>query len=223
MPLITIAAVTIPDWQGNTSGVSLRIYTNENFIAQSGTIYPKSVLANPASLGTFFQSVVCTISGADLTIPEVQIDSTTDSPDRPDATYSAVFWDDDAEQPIQTFGICKKFSVAASPTSTTWAAVFTSGCTCSGSGGSGGSGGTGGSGSGSGFGPPLAIPAPNGGTTYTLPISPTTPAASFYFVNGSKMIYGSYYTISGSTLTIIGSQPPPPNSALGDTHELYAY
>jgi hypothetical protein len=80
-------------------------------------------------------------------------------------------------------------------------------------------------GGGAGFGVPqtLSPSSPNGGTTYTLGTTPTTPAASFYFVNGSKMIYGSYYTISGDTLTIIGSQPPPPNSALGDTHELYAY
>ena len=39
MPIISIASVTIPNWQGNTTGVSLRIYANAPFTAQSGTSY----------------------------------------------------------------------------------------------------------------------------------------------------------------------------------------
>jgi hypothetical protein len=39
---ITIASVTIPGWQGNSTGVQLRIYTNASFTAASGTLYPKS-------------------------------------------------------------------------------------------------------------------------------------------------------------------------------------
>lgn len=65
---------------------------------------------------------------------------------------------------------------------------------------------------------PLVISAPDGSTNYTLPITPTTPAASFYFVNGIKRVYGTYYTISGSTLTILNSTKP----TTGDTHEIYA-
>src|ERR1700761_6637248 len=103
MPLITITTVTIPGWQGNTTGVSLRIYVNGSFTSQSGTIYPQSVLTNPSSRGTFFQSFACTVTSGALTIPEVQLDSTVDSPDNPDATYSAVLWDGTSGMQIQSF------------------------------------------------------------------------------------------------------------------------
>ncbi len=124
MPLITIAATTIPGWQGNSSGVSLRIYVNEDFTAQSGTLYPKSVTANPSSLGTFFQSYSCSVAAGQLGIPQVQLDSTEDSPDNPDATYSAVLWDSASGKPIQTFGTQSQFAVPAGPVNTTWAAIF---------------------------------------------------------------------------------------------------
>jgi hypothetical protein len=70
------------------------------------------------------------------------------------------------------------------------------------------------------LGAPLIISAPNGGTTYTLPLTPVNPTRSFYFVNGLKRIYGSYYSITGNVLTILFS--PPPNTTNGDTHEIYA-
>ena len=65
---------------------------------------------------------------------------------------------------------------------------------------------------------PLVIAAPNGGTTYTLPITPANPTGSFYFVNGIKRIYGVYYSISGSTLAELAGTPPQ----TGDSHEIYA-
>ena len=68
--------------------------------------------------------------------------------------------------------------------------------------------------------PDSSLIAPNGGTTYSLGFSPLYPTASMYFVNGIKRIYGTYYTISGSTLTLL--TPDLPNSADGDTHEIYA-
>jgi hypothetical protein len=68
---------------------------------------------------------------------------------------------------------------------------------------------------------PLVIAAPNGGTTYTLPITVTHPAESRYYVNGLKRVYGVYYTISGNTLTILSGNPP--SGSDGDSHELSAY
>lgn len=124
MPSISIASVTIPGWQGNTSGVSLRVYATDPFTAESGTIYPESVLANPASLGTFFQSYACTVTSGELVIPAVTLDSTTDSPDNPNATYAAVLWDGASGLPIQQFGTFPEFGIPPSPTSTTWAAIF---------------------------------------------------------------------------------------------------
>ena len=126
MAVIVIASVTVPGWRGNQTGVSLRIYANADFTAQGGTFYPRGCQANPASLGTFFISVPCTFVAlsSGLTIPEISIDSTTDSPDNPSATFSAVFWDGASGKPIQPFGTLHAFSLAPTPTSTTWAAIF---------------------------------------------------------------------------------------------------
>lgn len=127
MPLITIASVTIPNWQGSASGVSLRIYANQSFTAQSGKIVPRSMLTNPPSLGTFFDSTACTVSAGSLEIPAITLESTVDSPDNPDVTYSAVLWDGSSGQPIQTFGTTGQFAVPAAPVDTTWADVFAAG------------------------------------------------------------------------------------------------
>lgn len=68
----------------------------------------------------------------------------------------------------------------------------------------------------------VALAAPNGGTSYTVgdgtPVTLANPADSFYFVNGRKMKYGVYYTISGTTLTLLIPAQAPQS---GDTHELY--
>lgn len=125
MATITIASVTIPGWQGNTSGVTLRIYANSSFTAVSGTLYPKSnVSVNPIP-GTFYQSYNCTVSGGSLIIPAVTLDSTVDSPDNPGATFSAVLYDSLSGKQIMPFGTFQQFSLNPSPTSTTWAAIFT--------------------------------------------------------------------------------------------------
>lgn len=124
MALITISSVTIPGWQGSSLGVVLRIYTNSDFTAETGTLYPRSVITNTASLGTFFQSYSCSVSGGSLTIPSVTLDSTTDSPDNPDATYSAVLWDTATGLQVQPFGTYTAFRLPPSPTSTSWAAIF---------------------------------------------------------------------------------------------------
>jgi hypothetical protein len=124
MPLITIAAVTIPNWQGAAANVSLRIYANDSFTAQSGAIVPQTVLTNAPSLGTFFKTVPCSIASGALTIPLLTLESTVDSPDNPDATYAAVFWDEASQQLIQPFGTESEFSLPVT-TPTTWSAIFT--------------------------------------------------------------------------------------------------
>ena len=124
MSQVTIASATIPNWQGNTLGVVLRIYNNASFSAQSGTIYPQSMLTNPAGLGTFFQAFTCTVSGGSLVIPAITLDSTTDSPDNPQATYTAVIYATSSGQPVQTFGTTPTFYLNPAPTSTTWQAIY---------------------------------------------------------------------------------------------------
>jgi hypothetical protein len=133
MASISISSVTISGWQGNVSGVQLLIYTNQSFTAASGNIYPQSIRCSPASLGTFYQSYACVVTPvgsspptlATITIPEVVLDSTVDSPDNPNATFSAVLWDSISGKQIQTFGTFSSFALNPSPTSTTWAAIFT--------------------------------------------------------------------------------------------------
>src|ERR1700721_902188 len=125
MASISIASVTINGWQGNVSGVELLIYTNQSFTAESGNIYPQSIRCSPASLGTFYQSYSCSVTpgggspptNSTLTIPVVTLDSTTDSPDNPDATFSAVLWDSTSGKQIQTFATFSSFSLAPLPIS----------------------------------------------------------------------------------------------------------
>lgn len=124
MANITIASVTVPNWQGNTSGVQLRIYTNASFTAASGTLYPQSNIYLSQTIGTFYQVYSCTVSSGSLVIPAVVIDSTTDSPDNPAATFSAVLFDAQSGKQIQSFGTFAAFSLNPTPTSTTWAAIF---------------------------------------------------------------------------------------------------
>ena len=124
MPQITIAALNVPNWQGNTSGISLRIYANAPFTAESGTVYGMGVQNNPGALGTFFQSIACTVSNGALQIPQFTLDSTADSHDNPTATYSAILWDGSSGQKIQSFGTFAAFALAANPNPTTWAQIF---------------------------------------------------------------------------------------------------
>jgi len=127
MASITIGNIAISGWQGNTNGVQLRIYTNGSFTATGGNLHPATVQDNPASLGTFFQTYTCTVSGSTLTVPTVTLDSTTDSPDNPSASYSAIFFDTSSGKQIQQFGTYSSFSISPSPTSTTWGNIFAAG------------------------------------------------------------------------------------------------
>jgi hypothetical protein len=123
MASIQIQSANISGWQGNSVGVQLRIYTNSSFTATSGNLYPQTV-PNPASLGSFYQVYSCTVSGSTLTLPAVNLDSTTDSIDNPSATFSAVLWDSVSGKQIQQFGTESTFALAPSPTTTSWGNVF---------------------------------------------------------------------------------------------------
>jgi hypothetical protein len=121
MAFITISSTNISGWQGNSSNVQLRIYTNAGFTSISGNSYPATVTTNPASLGTFYQTYNCTANGTVLTVPAVSLDSTTDSVNNPSATFSAVFFDLGSGKEIQAFG---EFVLYPTPTSTTWGNIF---------------------------------------------------------------------------------------------------
>lgn len=123
MASVTIASITIPNWQGNLSGVQLHIFAMKSFTASSGTFYPKGNPLAIAPVGGFFQSYNCTYSAGSLVIPAVTLDSTVDSTDAPDATYCAILFDSQSGRNIQPFG-AQPFALNTSPTSTTWAVIF---------------------------------------------------------------------------------------------------
>ena len=56
-----------------------------------------------------------------------------------------------------------------------------------------------------------------GNRVYTLPTPSGYPAASQYFINGFYKIYGTDYSISGSTLTVDTALP----LQVGDNHVIY--
>lgn len=127
MPAITVASVTIPNWQGNSSNVALHVYSIADFTAQDGTLVPKSIRAHVSNgLGTFLVSVACSVSGGALTIPSLTLESTTDSGDNPAAMYCAELWDNASNQAIQAFGTVTRFPITPTPSSTTWAQIFAS-------------------------------------------------------------------------------------------------
>lgn len=89
MSVITITTTTVPNWQRGGTTCTLRIAANVDFLTSDGT----PILSGHIDHGVFYQIVSCTISGTTVTIPEFDIDSTTDSSD-PNATYTAVFFDE---------------------------------------------------------------------------------------------------------------------------------
>lgn len=98
MALISLDTVTLPNWHATTTAgageVLLRIYLNRTFLTSDG------VQLQPGSPGggKIYQQVECTVSSADadgnhtLTIPDIDIDSTTDGQDTVNARYSAYFY-----------------------------------------------------------------------------------------------------------------------------------
>jgi hypothetical protein len=65
---------------------------------------------------------------------------------------------------------------------------------------------------------PITITAVTGQTTYTLPFAPANPEGSFFFRNGVKQTFGLTYSVSGDSLTILGSTLP----VTGDSLQLFA-
>jgi hypothetical protein len=67
---------------------------------------------------------------------------------------------------------------------------------------------------------PITITAVTGQTEYALPTASVNPGGSFFFRNGVKQTFGVDYSVSGSTLTILSTNPAPP--VTGDSLQLFA-
>jgi len=122
MALITIASVSIPNWD-LSNDVALRIYALQPFIAADGAIISAGLPSEDSTQsGNFFQSVACSLSGQTLTIASCTLESTTDSLDNPSALYGAYFYTNEGQR-IGAFAEFAAFVLPASPTSTTWKAI----------------------------------------------------------------------------------------------------
>jgi len=121
MALITISQLVLSNWQGNSSGIQLRLYATKTFTASSGTVYPRGFPLS-ASVGGFYRLVACNVNSGSLTIPSFTVDSTTDSLDAPDAQFMAILFDSLSGKEVQPLG--SPFALNPSPTSTTWAAIW---------------------------------------------------------------------------------------------------
>lgn len=134
MAQITITTTTINIWQGVGDSIALFVLVNAPFTSSDGGMYPATVerhlpyAGRPAS-GTCYFSVACEVGGggSTLTIPAITLPSTTDSPDNPATSYSALLWDTAAGAPLQQFGTFSRWTLQPSydgSTNITWADVF---------------------------------------------------------------------------------------------------
>lgn len=128
MPVISIAATTIQDWDTSYgSDVVLRIYPLASFLTSDTP--PVMIQGGPLnvqdaeSCQNWYSAAYPTLAGTVLTIPATALYSTTDSPDNPSATYAAALFSRWEGIFIDWFFEFSSFFVPASPTSTTWAAI----------------------------------------------------------------------------------------------------
>lgn len=122
MAQVTIASVSIPNWQ-LSSDVQLRIYALQSFQAADATLVAAGVPSeDSAQNDNFYQAVACTLTGTTLTIASCTLESTTDSLDNPSAQYGAFFFTTEGVK-LGAFGEFAAFALPAAPTSTTWGAI----------------------------------------------------------------------------------------------------
>jgi hypothetical protein len=93
MSTITISSFVVPNWQLGGASCTLRILSNQTFRTSEGE------QINVSTQDVFYQTVACTISGTDITVPQFTIDSTTDSSD-PNATYNALIYVSNAKKQL---------------------------------------------------------------------------------------------------------------------------
>lgn len=122
MASITIASASVPNWE-LSSDVQLRIYPLQSFIAADSTIEGAGTPSEDSTQNdNDYIAVNCTLSGTTLTIASCTLESTTDSLDNPGAQYGAYFFTNEGQR-LGVFAEFATFSLPASPTSTTWAAI----------------------------------------------------------------------------------------------------
>lgn len=94
--LLTIQPITLPDWRLTESDVELRFRPTKDFIPDD----IDSVISSKA-----FESYVCTYDEGTLTVPEVQLYTTTDSDLGDNVRYIAEFWDPVKRRRVSSFAV----------------------------------------------------------------------------------------------------------------------
>lgn len=115
MSAVIVEAVNSPTiyrWPGSTA--FLRIYCNSAFFNSTGAFIGQG---NAASVNSYYLQVLCTVVGNVLYIPSFQIDSTTDSPTNPAATYTAVLFTSNG---ARVGNFLANFGVPQIPANQTW-------------------------------------------------------------------------------------------------------
>lgn len=106
MSAIVVNSFTIPNYNGGGSTANIRIYADKSFLTSDGV----RIFKSKAGGSIWYKSVSCTVAGTVITVPQITIDSTTDS-DNPDATYTGVIFDSSG---IQRDYVFKHWSVPTS-------------------------------------------------------------------------------------------------------------
>jgi hypothetical protein len=110
---VTVAGFTLANWRYGGTSASIRITSSDTFSAQpSGTV----MQGTPRSNAGFYQSVPCTVASTSITCSSAALYTTTDST-VPNATYTAVFYDDKGSPRdtwLQSFAIPTSFGSTVS-------------------------------------------------------------------------------------------------------------
>lgn len=112
---VSIAGTTLFNYQGSETAAVLKVYATQNFFG--GLV---EYVGGPVGNAYFCKSVNCTIAGGQVTIPQVDLESTTDS-SSPQARYIALLY-----TPLGTLitGLLAGEEFAVPPeTPTTWSAL----------------------------------------------------------------------------------------------------
>lgn len=88
--LVSITGQQVRNWQYGGTRAFLRIFADQDFVTSDGEI----IKAGSPGKGKFFREVELAVNGTILTIPTIaNFATTTDSPNRPSASYTFYFFD----------------------------------------------------------------------------------------------------------------------------------
>jgi hypothetical protein len=115
MSQVTIEEYVQRDFQGGDN-IVLRIYALNSFLTSDSQL----VQAGAPGSTFFYKEVVCSLSGTDLTIPELVLDSTTDSLSVPPAAQYSAWFHKTSGDAVAPFGSFTSFVLTPTPSPTTW-------------------------------------------------------------------------------------------------------